>query len=287
MASFKRSPKLSSKRRSSQPWRRHSSGPRNMHFKVLPYISSSLYSKANSELVISDFFPAYPHSLDSDAFRRILTPTLNCAKSANITVRIASLTLFKVVVEKKASDESKEHTVTELLNFAKAGKSVGPDRQILYSMLGYLSPSEAVSKAMVATVPALLAKETNDTAAPVLGLALTPHLAYQLRESIPIPADVTSILAKEMQSSKPVIRRTFVSLVGDALWQLGTLPTNESKAFAKTVIGAFDASLKVVVANPSAGPVEGYVAISVLLGPFAKSGAFGTSCDFFLFDFLY
>lgn len=154
---------------------------------------------------------------------------------------------------------------------------MGPDRQILYSMLGYLSPSEAVSRAMVATVPALLAKETNDAAAPVLGLALTPHLAYQLRESIPIPADVTSILAKEMQSSKPVIRRTFVSLVGDALWQLGTLPTEESKAFAKTVIGAIDAGLKNVAANPSAGPVEGYIAVSVLLGPFAKSGVFGTS----------
>ncbi|KAI0060576.1 ARM repeat-containing protein [Artomyces pyxidatus] len=254
---------------------------------ILPTMEKALLRSPEYALtVISEFFLSYPFSLDSDVFRRILTPTLNCAKSANATVRLGAIALFRVVLEKKASDESKELAVTELLNLAKAGKSVGPDRQILYSMLGFLSPSTAVSSAMVSTVPALLAKETNDAAIPVLAAALTPHLVFHLKEDIPLSPDVSKILVTEMQNNKPVIRRAFVSMVGSAFWELGGLPSEGSKTFAKAALPAFEASLKAVAANPlnaAAGPVEGYVAAGVLLGPFSRSGTFGsslTSCFF-------
>ncbi|TFY83754.1 hypothetical protein EWM64_g252 [Hericium alpestre] len=231
---------------------------------------------------IGKFFGLYvgiPHHNKeySNAFRRILTPTLNCSKSANASVRADSVSLFRVVVEKKASDDSKEHAVTELLNLAKAGKSIGPDRQILYSMLGFLSPSTQVSDAMVKTVPALLAKETNEAAVPALGAALTPHLAFHLEEDKPLPSDVVAILVKEMQNAKPFIRRAFVTLVGDAFWELGSLTNDTAKSLAKATLPAFEASLKVVATNPlnpAGGPLEGYVAAGILLGPFSTSGAF-------------
>ncbi|KAA1470496.1 ARM repeat-containing protein [Dentipellis sp. KUC8613] len=245
---------------------------------VLPTMEKALLrSPEHALLVVSDFFLFYPPSLDSDDFRRILTPTLNSAKSANALVRSGAVSLFRVVVEKKATDESKEHAVTELLNLAKAGKSVGPDRQILYSMLGFLNPSTSVSDAMIKTVPALLAKETNEAAIPVLGSALTPHLAFYLQEGKAIPSDVVATFVKEMQSQKPVIRRAFVTLVGDAFWELENLTNDAAKELAKATLPAFEASLKTVASNPlnsAGGPLEGYVAAGVLLGPFSRSGAF-------------
>ncbi|THH11230.1 hypothetical protein EW146_g8121, partial [Bondarzewia mesenterica] len=245
---------------------------------ILPVMEKAILRSPEYALpVISDFFLAYPHLVDTEAFRRILTPALNCSKSANANVRAGSITLFRVLLEEKALEESKEIAVTELLNLAKAGKSIGPDRQILYSMLGFLSPSDSVSGTMLQIVPALLAKETNESATPVLGSALTAHLAYHLRKDMPLPADATTILVKEMQSSKPVIRRAFVSLIGDALWELGSLPNEQSRAFAKTVLPAFQMSLKTVAENPlnsNGGPLEGYVAVGILLGPFSRSGVF-------------
>lgn len=229
-------------------------------------------------VVIGEFLLAYPKSLDSDTFRRILTPILNCSKSANAVVRASSVNLFQVVVEKKGSDESKGLAVTELLNLAKAGKSVGPDRQILYSMLGYLNPSAEVSSAMVETVPALLAKETNEAAIPAFGAALVPHLVFYLREDKSLPPAVAALLAKEMQNTKPAVRRAFVSVVGSTFWEVGSLGTDVSKTFAQAVLPAFEAILKTAAANPlNASPLEGYIASAVLLGPFSRSGLFGSS----------
>ncbi|KAI0316101.1 ARM repeat-containing protein [Amylostereum chailletii] len=245
---------------------------------VLPTMEKALLRSPEHALsVIGDFFLAYSHALPSDVFRRILTPTLNCAKSVNPSVRAGSIVLFRVLLEKKATEEGREAAVKELLGFAKAGKSVGPDRQALYSMLGYFSTSPEVSSSMIQVIPALLAKETSEAAIPVLVDALVPHLAFQLKTSAPFQPDVSGILVKEMQSAKPAIRRAFVSLVGNAFWTVGSLASEEAMAFARSTLPAFEASLKAVASNPlnsSAGPIEGYIAAAVLLGPFSRTKVF-------------
>ncbi|KAI0262196.1 ARM repeat-containing protein [Gloeopeniophorella convolvens] len=245
---------------------------------ILPTMEKALLRSPEYALpVVKEFFLAYPHSLETDIFRRVLTPVLNCAKSANAEIRANSTSLFKVVIEVKASAESKQVAVTELLSLSQAGKAAGPDRKILYTMLGYLGPSAEVSSAMVTTVPSLLAKETNEAALPYLASSLIPHLAFYLREDLQLPDDVSKLLVKEMQNTKPVVRRAFVTLVGDAFWTLGNPATANAIAFARAVFPAFEASLKSVAANPlnaTAGPVEGYVTAAVLLGPFARSGVF-------------
>jgi hypothetical protein len=93
-----------------------------------------------------------------------------------------------------------------------------------------------------------------------------------------MPVDITSLLAKEMNNAKPVIRRTFCSLVGDIFWTLGDLSSEASQTFARAILPSFETSLKTVVANPlnsTAGPLEGYIAMAVLLGPISRSGKFG------------
>lgn len=184
-----------------------------------------------------------------------------------------------------ATDESKEAALTELLKLAQAGKATGPDRKILYSMFSALSTSAQVSSVMVKSVSALLAKETNEAALPVLASSLAPHLIYHLRENLPVPDEVLKLLVTEMQNSKPMIRRAFVTLVGETFWALGSLTTTSAALVARTVFTSFESSLKSVAMNPlnaSAGPVEGYVAAAVLLGPFFRSGVFG-SLPVFLF----
>jgi hypothetical protein len=133
---------------------------------------------------------------------------------------------------------------------------------------------------MVKSVPALLAKETNDAALLILASSLAPHLVFHLREDLPLPDDVLKLLVVEMQNSKPVVRRAFVSLVGETFWALEDLTTTSATTLARAVFTAFESSLKSVAMNPlntSAGPVEGYVAAAVLLGPFFRSEVFGSS----------
>jgi len=229
--------------------------------------------------VTSEFFVAYHHPLSIDVVRRILVPIFNCAKSANAEIRANSIALFKITVG-KATNEGKETALTELLKLAQAGKAIGPDRKVLYSMFSVLSSSAQLSPVMVKSVPALVAKVTNEAALPVLATSLVPHFIFHLRENLPVPDEVLKLLVAEMQNTKPIARRAFVSLVGETFWALGDLTTTSAITLARAVFNAFESSLKYVATNPlnaSAGPVEGYVAAAVLLGPFSRSGVFGSS----------
>ena len=193
-------------------------------------------------------------------------------------IRTNSVSLFKITTE-KTTDESKEAAVEELLKLVQAGKAIGPDRKILYTLFSFLSTSAQVSSLMVKSIPSLLAKETNEAAQLVLASSLTNHLALYLREDLPFPDEVLKLLTTEMQNNKPSIRRAFITLAGDMFWALGNLRTTNAVAFARATFSAFESSMKSVAVNPlnAASPVEGYISAAVLLGPFSRSGVFGIS----------
>ncbi len=217
-------------------------------------------------------------------FRRLLVPTLNSAKSSNSVVRTTATRLFKTIIEKMDDSTDLKLSLEELLILPKSGKTAGPDHRVaLYTMLGYLTPSPSVSPTVVQSTSPLLAKETHDSAVSVLASSLTPHLLFCLRENISIHSDVQTLIAKEMTSAKPPLRRAFCSLTGDAFWQLGELTTEASSDFAKVVFPSYETNLKTVAASPigsPAGPLEAYIAIAILLGPFARGGKFGRSITF-------
>src|ERR1700736_1373712 len=109
-------------------------------------------------LATSQFFGAYPHAVDDDTFRRLLTPILNSAKSTNVLARAGSVELFKILIEKNPNDSNLDLAVSELLALPKAGKTAGPDHRIaLYSMLSTLTPSFSISSSISSTVPPLVA----------------------------------------------------------------------------------------------------------------------------------
>ncbi len=203
----------------------------------------------------------------------------SCAKSSNPEIRTKSLSFFKIITE-KATEECQEAAVEELLKIAQAGKAIGPDRKVLYTMFSFLGTSAQVSSVMVKSIPALLAKETNEAALPILASSLTKHLAFYLREDFLLPDEVLKLFMAETHNNKPSIRRAFIMVTGDTFWSLGNLRTTNSIALARAVFPAFESSLKSVAANPlnaAGGPLEGYIAAAVLLGPFSRSGVFGIS----------
>lgn len=167
----------------------------------------------------------------------------------------------------------------ELLALPRSGKTAGADHRVaLYTMLGYLPPSQDVSPTIVEAGPALLSKETHDGAITVLALSLAHHIVFCLRENLALPAATQTAIAKDMNATKPPMRRAFSSLVGNVLWELGNLSTQTALDFAKAVLPSLENSLKTVAASPAAppaGPLEGYIAVALLLGPYHDSGKFG------------
>ncbi|KAH7929550.1 ARM repeat-containing protein [Leucogyrophana mollusca] len=258
---------------------RTSISPADLGQLILPTMEKALLRSPEYSLsAISDFILAYPIPLDASAFKKLLTAVLNSAKSTNPTVRDNAAILYKVLLSNNPSEDNVELAVTEALALPKAGKTTGPDHRItLYTMLCAATPSATASPVIVRTLPALIAKETNDSGTSILASIFPSHLVFLLRSDTTTPPDVVSVIAKEMTSAKAAVRRAFVSLTGVALWELVDLSTEASVAFAKGVLPAFETNLKTVAANPLsavAGPLEGYIAFVSLLGPLKRSGKF-------------
>ncbi|KAF9496394.1 ARM repeat-containing protein [Pleurotus eryngii] len=249
---------------------------------VIPTIEKALLrSPEISLIVISQFFDAYSHPLSSEDFRRALVPTLNSSKSSNALVRGNAIGLFKALITDELEESSSSLAAAELLSLPKTGKSSGPDhRAALYSMLSYLQPSIAVSSTLIKDATPLLAKETNDTAISTLAAALPPHLSFLLSKNQDLPSEITTLIAKEMNNTKPVIRHAFCSLAGASLMAISGLDTDAGLAFAAVLLPAFESNLKAVASNPlnaSGGPLEGYIALSCLLGPIRSCTKFTES----------
>ncbi|EKM53603.1 uncharacterized protein PHACADRAFT_125439 [Phanerochaete carnosa HHB-10118-sp] len=246
---------------------------------ILPQMEKALLRSPEVSLnVIADFLEAYSQPINSATFKRILTATVNSAKSPNALIRAGAVQLFKTVISKTSKGSDLKLALDELLTLPRSGKTAGADHRVaLYTMLGYLPPSQEVSPTAVEAGPSLLAKETNDGAITVLALSLARHIVFSLCENLALPVATQTAITKEMNAAKPPVRRAFSSLVGNVLWELDNLSTQAALDFAKAVLPSLETSLKTVAASPAAppaGPLEGYIAVALLLGPYHRSGKF-------------
>jgi len=255
------------------------------HYYDLPNIRSAVCidrtpprMPSQSFTAIAQFFRAYPHSITVDVFSRILTPTLNSAKSVNPLVRANSVELFKVIVEKNSTDVILELAVNDLLRLPQASKTAGPDHRVtLYAMLSSIAPSPSLSISIAQTTLPLLAKETYDAAVSLLALAIPPHIIFLLRANESLRSETMDLIAREMNNAKPSIRRAFCSVAGTTLWECGDMKSDASLVFANAVLSSLESNLKNVSASPlnsTSGPLAGYIALAILLGPLSRSGKF-------------
>ncbi|KAI0688462.1 ARM repeat-containing protein [Cytidiella melzeri] len=253
---------------------------------ILPTMEKVLLRSPEISLsVISEFFSAYGQPFDSQLFRHLLPPCLNSARSSNPATRSASSDLFKSIIRKVSNPADAKFSLDEILSLPKAGKTSGADHRVtLFTMLGHLSSSPEVSPALVQSALPLLAKETHDTATCVLARSVTPHLIFSLHEDLPLFSEASSLIAKSMNDTKPAIRRAFCSLLGNTMWQLEAVSSQASQTLVRAVLPSMDSNLKIVANSPAsapAGPLEGYIAVALFLGPIRRGGKFddAISCN--------
>jgi hypothetical protein len=145
-------------------------------------------------------------------------------------------------------------------------------------MVSFIAPSKVVSHSLVQTLPPLLARETHDAAIPHLASVIPQHIHSLFQDNEPLSRETMSLLAKEMNGTKPALGRAFCSVVGSVPWQSGDLKSEASLAFANAVLPSLEVCLKNTASNPLSsppGPLAGYIALAVLIGPLSRSGQFG------------
>lgn len=142
-------------------------------------------------------------------------------------------------------------------------------------MLSSVKPGPQLSNQIVQALPALLLRETDETALTGLAHILSQHIAYQLQQNRNIDSAITATISKELTSNKPTSRRAFCVIAGNALWPLRFGFTDAAASFCDALINGLDTCYKSVLNNPlslPAGPLEGYVALAILLGPYREKG---------------
>ncbi|KAL5483042.1 GCN1 [Sanghuangporus weigelae] len=251
---------------------------------ILPAMErSALRSPEVSLPVMTDFFRTYKHDLEGDSFRRVFTTIMNSAKSSNPTTRSNAIALSEVLLRRSVDPAAEEHSLNEVMSPVKSGKSVGSEHRLaLYSILHMIRPSPIVSASIVENVPPLLVKESSDIVVQQLARAAVPHFVFVLRADAGVPSSSLNTLVREMQGSKPALRRSLSCLIGAVLFQCAEedIRTPAFDGLRRAAVPVFEANLKAVAANPlggSASPLEGYVALASLLGPVRKCHDFDLS----------
>lgn len=223
-----------------------------------------------------DLYKAYPQEISSTAFPRLLTALLNCAKSTNVAVRAGSEELWNVIAT-KINEEQGSTAYAEIIGPLAAGKTTSIDHKIaLFHFLASLSPSDTISKALItATVP-LLIKETNDAAVSALVSVIPRHITYGLNAG-GVDSAVLALMCKELVSSKALLHKALVTLVGETFWSLvgqdSSTLSPEAIDFAKAVTPPLEKNLQTFTGSPltsAFGANDGYVS-ATLLCLFAKS----------------
>lgn len=193
-------------------------------------------------------------------------------------MRTNAAELFKVLIAKDGGSHNVNAALADVLALPQNGKTAGLEHRLtLYAMLANILPSAEVSSTIVPAVPHLLVKETNDTAVGVLASVMAANLTYMLEANMQLPADLTTVVAREMSNPKPLIRRAFVYITGSALWNINKY-TDAVLTFSTGIASALEATLKMVTTNPQTtgtSPWEGYVALALFMGPMGKIGTFG------------
>jgi Generalcontrol nonderepressible 1 (Gcn1) N-terminal len=105
-----------------------------------------------------------------------------------------------------------------------------------------LPHSSSVSTSIIELTASLLEKETHEAAVAALASTLLLHLIFLLKMDVPILAGTAALIMKEMSSSKPPVRRAFVSLVGCKADI--NFSTGNAFEFEKAILPVFDNYLK-------------------------------------------
>lgn len=242
----------------------------------------------SSDLVCAAFFVGYNGTFSLASFKRVFAAVLNNAKSNTESTRASAVDLFKALFKSPVTSDSVSeeslalhtHAMTELLALPKASKSASAEHRVaLYTMAESVPPGEKVSAVIQSHAEVLLSKETNDAALGAFCRALDVHLGWTLKNGHKLEKTAIQALVKESTSNKPATRRALWGLIGGLILDDGGEDKVASdvpqglKEFGLALLPALEMNLKAMVGvspNAPGGVLEGYVAISALLGSIAN-----------------
>ncbi|CBQ69258.1 related to translation activator GCN1 [Sporisorium reilianum SRZ2] len=232
-------------------------------------IATSLFTVVNLDVA--------PHA------KPLLTPVISASRSSNAATRAKAADFFSALSTRIRDDDAAKTTVVdELLAILKGAKAATPEaRTSIYLMLSSVAPGQASkSSAVVEMVASLLAKEAQEASMHAAVSCIAHHLQWLLTHADTVPAaSVSTALAKEMQNAKVPIRKAVCLAIGHLFWSMAAdanTATAATRAFAESLLPAFEANLKNASTNPltaPGGPLEGYIAAAVLEGRLASLGS--------------
>lgn len=207
---------------------------------------------------------------------KLVTSTLSASKSSNAETRAKSQVLMRALCRQCRDEAARLKVVNEILALPKTGKTASAEhRATLFAMLADIETSDLVSVTIIDTLIPLISKESNEAASANLGSAIELHLVHILRVGLGLASGSDAALSKELSSSKISTRRMLSHAIGSAIWTVTDgRPyqfSADSEKLINTLTPAFETNLAAASANLPANPagfVEGYVAISLALGPF-------------------
>lgn len=221
--------------------------------------------------IAQSFFVAY--SGDSAAHLQALRPSiLSASRSSSATTRQGSVDLFRILTSRSQDEAATKAAVEELLATLKGGKTSSVEqRASLFAMLAEVRPSVSLSPLIAEGVSALLAKESHEGAMQSAAHSLEVQLGWCLETGVETSTSIAAALCKEMQNTKPPLRKAVCLAVGSMLWRLPASinATAQAKKLGEGLLPGLEANLKNASTNTltsPAGPLEGYIAVAVLEG---------------------
>ena len=207
---------------------------------------------------------------------KLVSASLSAAKSSNADTRRKSVDLMRAIAAKCEDQNVQGKIVVEILSLPKTGKTSSAEHRIaLLQMAALFRCNDSTSPVVVDTLPGLMAKEGNEGALIALCAALSPHLAFSLTANETIGS--ASTIAKELVGSKVPTRRALSNAVGEAIWTVHSQESQFSpagEAFLRTIVPSLETALASASGNQpanSAGFLEGFVPVALVLGPLRNS----------------
>ncbi|KAL8870658.1 MAG: hypothetical protein Q9174_003347, partial [Haloplaca sp. 1 TL-2023] len=194
--------------------------------------------------LISPMISSLPEEIDVAQLlaEKLARPLLSNFKSSNATIREGAVSTFKTLIKHSRDATNLSKVADEVLTPLSASKLTAAEHRILHcQILAELRNLPQRSEVICKALATVASKETNEAALATELRALSYHLALML--TTPSKSDEKSskvysdAACKGLSDKKPAIRRAWVLMVGELLWQTRSLDeTTQVRSFGESVV---------------------------------------------------
>ena len=230
----------------------------------------------NPEVVVTGLFYSLPScmpehiDLSEPLAKRFCKPLLACIKSSNPDLRSGCVQAFKQWTDRCSDEKFLVKVVEETITPLKGGKLTAVEHRSLHGRCLLWTPCyPEVSKAIVAGMPAVISRESNDASLDFHVKAFCKHLSFLIHSGIPIAKEQLAAIVKGCEDKRVPFRKCWFINFGDMLWNADKCALTASPNFAKDclkpVIKKLQTDFKEIFANPLPAVQSGSLPIASIL----------------------